>query len=328
MRPPTIATIPTIHLDGRDEEFKTVQKLRETCLDHGLFYLNGHGMEELFPKIFAQSKKLFSLPLDEKKRLNDPQTSRGYRYLEEETLDPQNQHNRGDTKEGFHIGYHYPPEHPLYSPAKLRGPNVLPTKENCSLPDCEEFQKVTEEYYEKASTAALKVVQLLLSAIGLEDKHALDSSFAEHFGIFKLLHYAAIKSEPENGIFGCGAHSDYGMLTLLLTDENSGLQIQTKTGEWLDVPPQKGSLIVFVGDMLERWTNGLFRSTVHRVLTNGDKERYSVPFFFDPDFDCVVKCFPTCCSKDNPPKYPPTKSGQYLKDKFNQTHADFQPEEA
>ena len=101
------------------------------------------------------------------------------------------------------------------------------------------------------------------------------------------------------------------MITLLATDDTPGLQILTKDGTWMDVPPKENAFIVNIGDMLERWSNGLYKSTVHRVLTSGEKERYSMPFFFEPSFDTVVECLPVCCSKDNPPKFPPTTSGKF-----------------
>ena len=127
-------------------------------------------------------------------------------------------------------------------------------------------------------------------------------------------------------VIACGAHSDYGMLTLLLTDENPGLQIKTHGSKWISVPPRKGAFIVNLGDMLERWTNGLYLSTVHRVISNGDSERYSIPFFYEPSFDTEVSVLDCCVSKANPPKYPKTTSGQHLLDKYAQTHANFKPE--
>jgi isopenicillin N synthase-like dioxygenase len=88
------------------------------------------------------------------------------------------------------------------------------------------------------------------------------------------------------------------------------------------VAPIKGSFIVNIGDMLERWTNGLFRSTLHRVLSNG-VERYSIPVFYEPNFDTIVECLPTCCSASNPPKYRPITSGGHLLEKYIQTHTGY-----
>lgn len=165
----------------------------------------------------------------------------------------------------------------------------------------------------------------LALALGLP-KTFFDKDFEDPMALLRLLHYAAVKSIPEEGLYAAGEHTDYGMITLLLTDGTPGLQVQTKTGQWIDVAPRKGAFVVNLGDMLERWSNGLFRSTPHRVLTQGETERYSVPFFYEPNFDAHVACLDVCCSQNNPPKFEPTTSGEHLLYKYRQTHADFRPE--
>jgi len=142
----------------------------------------------------------------------------------------------------------------------------------------------------------------------------------------RLLHYSEIKSsvdEEGKGVYACGEHTDYGMITLLSTDENPGLQIKLKDGQWIDIPPRKDAFIVNLGDMLERWTNGIYRSTPHRVMNRTGAERLSVPFFFEPNFDCRVECLKCCLGDGEQPKFPPTSSGQHLLDKYRSTHADF-----
>jgi isopenicillin N synthase-like dioxygenase len=112
------------------------------------------------------------------------------------------------------------------------------------------------------------------------------------------------------------------MITLLLTDEHAGLQILHEN-QWIGVPPKPHAFVVNLADMQERWTNDLYKSTTHRGLTNGDAERYSIPFFYEPSFDT---CLEVCCSGTNPPKFPPTTSGQHLLNMYSQTHADFRPD--
>lgn len=250
----------------------------------------------------------------------------------EETLDPEVQ-TRGDTKEGYYIGPEVDREDGRYDPAKLSGPNVWPSSEaseegrggvSHGLPN---FRPVMEQYHAAASAVGHKLVRLLALAIGLDDGHHFDAAFHEPMAFLRLLHYAAERSDPKKGVFACGAHSDYGMITLLLTDDvTPGLQILTKDERWIDVPPRKGAFVVNLGDMLERWTNGLFRATRHRVLTAGEGERYSVPFFYEPNFDAKVECLDVCCGEGNdPPRYLPTTAGRHLLDKYRQTHADFKP---
>ena len=158
------------------------------------------------------------------------------------------------------------------------------------------------------------------------DEHALDANFTKAMNAIRLLHYEDTISNPSDGVFGCGAHSDYGMLTFLYTDEVGGLQVNLK-GEWVDVPPMPGCFIVNLGDMLQRWTNDALKSTVHRVVNSSGKERYSVPYFFEPNFESIVECLPAFCSEQNPPKYPSIKSGDYLIGKYNMTHANFNSKE-
>jgi isopenicillin N synthase-like dioxygenase len=312
--------IPTIRLDDPDCH-QVVRCLRQACVEHGFFYLEGHGIDPAFlEKVMQQSKLLFDLPLDQKMEIKDPVLNRGYTEFEEETLDPSKQ-TKGDTKEGFYIGKHTPENSPDYNPAHLKGPQPWPTCENDL--DCTLFKTTMQDYFEKASQVAFRLVQLLALAIGLEDEHYFDDSFQNPMALLRLLHYSKEPSFPQHGVYACGAHSDYGMITLLLTDENPGLQIFTKQQEWIHVPPKPHAFVVNLGDMLERWTNGLFRSTLHRVLTCAQKERYSIPFFYEPDFDTRVECLEICCSNDNPPKWKPTTSGQHLLDKYKETHTDF-----
>lgn len=350
-----IDIIPSIRLDDPDKA-SIARTLRATCIDIGFFKVEGHGIEpELIDAVMDESRKLFALSLESKQKLSDKVMSRGYTPMEEEALDPSSQ-TRGDTKEGFYIGNDIPETSPAYNPQKLRGPNQWPSREKCpDMHDPESFKEIMQTYFHRMCDLGLRVVRLLALAIGL-DEHYFDFAFIdEPFASIRLLHYAAEKSLPEKGIFACGAHSDYGMITLLLTDENPGLQILTNDNEWINVPPTKGAFIVNLGDMLERWTNDLFKSTKHRVLTCGDNERYSIPFFYEPNFDVsttfcvpslciastsnkspslllsfqtVVECLDVCCSESNPCKYPPTTSGQHLLGKYQQTHSDFSPKQS
>jgi len=349
--------VPTIYLPKSLDEIAsssiteaTAATLRRACIDVGFFYLEDHGIpSDLMTRVLTMSKDFFNLPPGEKSNCIDPVLNRGYTRMGEETLDPQNQPTRGDTKEGYYIGRDVPPTSTRFNPLKLSGPNIWPTPSTVPSwpPDrCHLFQQTMQEYFTAMSSLGLKVVQLLALSLGLPSAHSFDEAFQEPMATLRLLHYSAEPSRPENGIYGCGAHSDYGMITLLLTDDHPGLQIFTKEQRWVDVSPKRGAFIVNLGDMLERWTNGLYRSTVHRVLiresstlttsiittksfggdsavettTSGD--RYSIPFFYEPNFDTEVRCLDACC-KDREPLYPPIVSGEYLLQKYTQTHADF-----
>jgi isopenicillin N synthase-like dioxygenase len=114
-----------------------------------------------------------------------------------------------------------------------------------------------------------------------------------------------------------GAHTDYGIVTVLYADAVPGLQIVGPDGEWQDVLPTEGAFLVNLGDLLAEWTNDRWRSTLHRVVppdprTSDAARRRSVAFFHDGNYDALVECLPTCCSGDNPPKYAPILAGDHL----------------
>jgi len=180
-----------------------------------------------------------------------------------------------------------------------------------------------ERYREEADGVCRELVRCFALAVS-DDEYLFDRHFDPASSFLRLIHYSDEPSDVDAGVYGCGAHSDYGMITLLLTDDNPGLQV-LKGGEWTDVPPKEGAFVVNIGDMFERWTNGKFRSGVHRVVTprEGARERYSAPFFFDPDFDAVVEVLESCCDGGRPARFPPISSGRYLLDKYRATHADF-----
>ena len=131
---------------------------------------------------------------------------------------------------------------------------------------------------------------------------------------------AAGAPPPEPGQLRLGAHTDYGVLTLLYADDVPGLQVQ-RAGAWHDVSVEAGTLLGNIGDMLAMWTNDRWHSTLHRVLPppssiDGPVRRRSVARFLDGDPSITVECIPSCCSADNPPRYPPVNAGEWLRTKI------------
>jgi len=144
-------------------------------------------------------------------------------------------------------------------------------------------------------------------------------------GIARLIRYPpSTNPKPlsdlnEDEEIGLGAHTDYECFTLLLQDSNPGLEILSPDGHWISAEPVNGGIVVNVADFLMRWTNGIYKSTVHRVVNRTAKERYSIPLFFSINYDETVETLPSCFSQDNPSRYPPITAGRYVLDRLSLT---------
>lgn len=131
------------------------------------------------------------------------------------------------------------------------------------------------------------VLSAIAESLGLEKNYFRNTICKDHLGVFRLFHYPIDdKEDPE--IWAVGEHTDYGLITMLLTTDK-GLQVKSKKNEWIDVDPIPGTFVINIGDILERITGGLYKSTPHRARNTQGKSRYSVPYFFDPDWDSEIK---------------------------------------
>ncbi|GMH16521.1 hypothetical protein Nepgr_018362 [Nepenthes gracilis] len=298
----------------------SVSLIKQACLDCGFFYVVNHGIsQEFMDEVFAQSKRFFNLPVSKKMEVLKNEKHRGYTPFLDEVLDPENQ-VKGDYKEGYYIGVEVPEDDPR-AQKPFYGPNVWPAPD--LLP---RWRPTMEKYHQQALEVAREVARMIALALDLEANYFdKPDILGEPLAILRLLHYEGQASDPSKGIYGAGAHSDYGLITLLATDDVVGLQIckdkHARPQIWEYVAPLKGAFIVNLGDMLERWSNCIFKSTLHRVIGNG-QERYSIAYFMDPSPDCIVECLPTCKSENYPPKFPPISYSAYLTQRYKDTHAD------
>ncbi|GAB2268369.1 hypothetical protein Dimus_003332 [Dionaea muscipula] len=314
-----VSNLNCIDLSDSDIE-NSVSLLKQASLDCGFFYVVNHGISQDFmDEVFAQSKKFFSLPMSEKMSVLRNEKNRGYTPLHDEHLDPVNQVNAiGDYKEGYYIGVEIPEDDPK-AQKPFCGPNVWPAAD--LLPG---WRRTMEEYHQQALEVAREVAKIIALALDLDaaffDKTEM---LGDAIATLRLLHYGGQVSDPSKGIYGAGAHTDFGLITLLATDDVVGLQIckdkDAKPHIWEYVAPLKGAFIVNLGDMLERWSNCIFKSTLHRVIGHG-QDRYSIAFFVEPSLDCIVDCLPTCKSESNPPKFAPISCLSYLSQRYKETH--------
>jgi isopenicillin N synthase-like dioxygenase len=309
-----IPVIDIAALRGADAAAKaaTVRAIGDACRNIGFFYVVNHGvLDALVARVFAESARFFAQSPEKKAEVAIEKSSchRGWFHVGGENLDPAKQKKDGDLKEGIKIGRDLGPEHSLVQAATpLHGPNLWP--------DLPGWRTVMQEYYGAMEDLGHTLLQAFAGALGLDAAY-FDNWLDAPMTTLGPLHYPPQKGHITEAQLGAGAHTDYGCLTMLAQDNAGGLQVRNKAGAWIDAPPIPGSFVVNIGDMMERWTNGVFTSTLHRVINISGRERYSLPFFFDPDFSTPVECLATCLAPGEAPKYAPTTAGQHLLDMIN-----------
>jgi isopenicillin N synthase-like dioxygenase len=289
----------------------TIVTLRAACTGTGFFYLGHHGVPA--PVIAAaqdQARRFFALPLEQRMAvsLRNSTCNRGYESMQAQTLEAG---MPPDLKEGFNIGDDLAPDHPWVQAGLFgQGPN--------QWPDLPGFRPAMETYFTALAAEASKLMTAMARSLNLPP-----DSFAafcdEPMCMLRLLHYPPQPPNPQPGEKGCGAHTDWGCLTLLLQDDAGGLQVQV-AGEWIDAPPVPGTFVVNIGDMFARWTNDLYRSTLHRVVNLSGRDRYSMPFFFEGRPDHEIVCLPSCVG-DGTPRYQPTTVSGHLREMYRLTFA-------
>jgi isopenicillin N synthase-like dioxygenase len=288
------------------------------CRDVGFFYAVGHGVDEaLRAEVFAIGREFFALPEAEKMAVamaNSP-NFRGYFPLDGEITDPV---LGADPKEGFDIAREIPWDDPDVIAAKpLLGPNQWPSRPAG-------FRPLVSRYYDSLTDLGRAISRGFALALDLpEDFFA--GRMARPTAILRLLHYPAqanakLMLDANGDPLGCGAHSDYGYLTILAQDDVGGLQVQNRAGRWVDAKPVAGAHVCNIGEMMAQWTNDRFAATKHRVISRPGIERFSIPFFFHPDYDTEIACLPSCQSRDEPPRYAPTTSGKYLLQRLSESY--------
>ncbi len=287
--------------------------LRRACLAHGFFYCTGHGVpDSLMAAAMAQSRAFFDQPAAAKVALDKARSpaNRGYEGLGGQTLQPG---ALPDRKEGFYIGEDLPPTHPRVLAGEFNaGANLWPS-------DLPGFRPVMVAYHAALGVVAARIMQGLALSLDLPEDH-FDAFTTEPAATLRLLHYPPSRPDLPDEM-GAGAHTDFGGLTVLLTDEVGGLQVcDPATGDWFDAPPIPGAYVVNLGDMIARWTNDRYRSTLHRVINRSGRERYSIPYFYGGNPNHLVSCIPTCLAPGEQPKYPGVRVQDHMRAMYAKTY--------
>jgi isopenicillin N synthase-like dioxygenase len=288
------------------------QKLRAACVDTGFFYIKGHGAPSaLIDEVFRQSRAFFALPMEQKLALPSANSRcrHGYEPLKAQTLEPG---APPDLKEGFLAGEDLAADHPavVNDPGNI-GPNQWP-------PQLPSFKAAMTAYVAEMKALTKTLMRGLALSLDLEEDY-FDDFCRDPVLTLRLLHYPPQPANPAPNEKGCGAHTDWGGITVLLQDDAGGLQVRHADGSWISAPPLAGTFVVNIGDLFARWTNNLYRSTVHRVVNASGRDRYSVPFFLDGRSDHLVSCIPTCAGEGR--HFPDTTVRGHLEEMVRRTYA-------
>lgn len=316
---PTPLSLPIIDFAGwrsadPRERRAVAAALRAACEQRGFFYLAHHGIPaDLLAESFAQSQAFFDLPMQDKLRVDKSHSpcNRGYEPLRAQVLEAG---APPDLKESYYIGEDIPLDDPRVQAGRFNtGPNLWPE----GLPG---FRPAMTAYFDAAYALAADVVRALAASLDLPDGH-FDAYLADGAATLRLLHYPPQPPNPSPGEKGCGAHTDFGGITLLAQDDCGGLQVwDAQANCWIDAPPLPGCYVVNIGDLFARWTNGRYRSTLHRVINTSGRERHSIPFFFTGNPGHRVECLPGCRAPGEAPTYPPVTVEQHLRDCYQRTY--------
>lgn len=318
-RPFSTTQLPLIDIGGlrggdQQARLAVAAKLRQACEERGFFYVANHGVDEaLIVRVFAQSRAFFAQDLDAKRAVDMRRSAcnRGYEPIRLQTLEAG---APPDLKESFYVGREIPEDDPRVKAGRFNtGPNQWPS----GLPA---FREVMEEYFDAAYQLGETLVRALALSLDMPETYFGDY-LHDAAATLRLLHYPPQPANPLPGEKGCGEHTDFGGITLLLQDAMGGLQVRDAQAQrWIDAPPVPGTYVVNIGDLFARWTNDRYVSTLHRVINVSGRERYSVPFFFTGNPLHRVECIPTCLASGATPRYPSVTVVQHQIECYQRTY--------
>jgi isopenicillin N synthase-like dioxygenase len=279
------------------------EQIRSACRDWGFFYVTGHGVDDaLQERLEWLSRQFFVQSPEAKLEIRmalGGRAWRGYFPVGDELTSGQ-----PDQKEGIYFGAELPEDHPqVKAGTPLHGRNLFPA--NIPL-----FRQTVLTYMAEMTRLGHALMAGIALSLGLEESYFANRYTADPLTLFRIFNYPPLANgQPDQQTaWSVGEHTDYGILTILKQDDSGGLQVKSRSG-WVDAPPIAGSFVCNIGDMLDRMTGGLYRSTPHRVRNLSSRNRLSFPFFFDPNFNAEVKPIQ--------PKLPASDDRQERWDKLN-----------
>ncbi|GLB38567.1 putative iron ascorbate-dependent oxidoreductase family protein [Lyophyllum shimeji] len=314
--------IPIIDLANISSNDASVRRaladeIRGACINVGFFYVKNHGIpEEVIQATLEMAKRFFSLPMESKMVIENRKTPnfKGYSPLLSGNNNPD---GAGDLQEGFEFGWEPLDSAPGSDQGEdsgvMAGANVWPSE----IPG---FQDQVLQYYHAAVQLGKLMFPLFALALDLPAKF-FDDKTRKSAALMKLLHYPPQTGPIDDRIIGIGAHTDWECFTILWQEPGiQALQVLNPEKQWINAPPIPGTLVINLGDQFARWTNDIFKSTVHRAVNRSGVRRYSIPLFFGTDYDVKLEPIPSCLSEERPPRYEVITAGEYVKSRLQATY--------
>ncbi|CAN5502464.1 2-oxoglutarate and iron-dependent oxygenase domain-containing protein [soil metagenome] len=283
-----------------------VAQFKAACTNTGFFYVKNHGVPQpVIDRVFDATRRYMSLPMEE--RLKDKIDERFRRGFMPMGI-TQHPGHKPDLKESYELGMDLPlTDEDVASGRPLHGPNRWPA-------DKPWLETAAMEYFDATIGLGRSLLKIFAVAVGKDEGFFLQYA-KKPMVQSRLFHYPPQQSFT-NLELGAAAHTDYGMLTLLAQDPIGGLELCTRSGEWVAAPYIEGTLVINLGDLVKVWTNGVYVSNPHRVANRTGKERYSIPTFFNLDYETPVACLPEFAPADGVLTHAPIQSGEYLVSRF------------
>ena len=301
-------------LDGSDIR-RVAGQIHEAATDIGFFYISNHGIsDDLIDQAFAVAKDFFALPVEAKETVAVDTTQRGWMATGMSRLQGAKTH---DLKEVFFWGTEVAADDPdLLAGKPLVAMNRWP---DAAFP---RLRSELTPYY----NAVCGVGEAVLTAISVSLGVAPDffkSRYVSPLARGQMVYYppSTVADEAEER-YGVAPHTDFGVLTLLLQDDSGGLQVRTRNGAWIEAPPIPGTLVCNIGDLLQRWSNDRFASTVHRVINRTPSSRHSIPVFYDPNTSTVVDPHDLGIAREAC-KYEPVEAGAHIAGRNRKSFSQF-----
>ncbi len=294
----SIDVAPFLHGDARARR-ALAARIAEACHDIGFLSITGHGVPEaLIAEMSAISRRFFDLPLEEKLRAPINRFGSGYVPIKAEALAASlGQKTPGDLKESFNAGRDFDAN---------PWPPALP-----------ELRDIWQHYFTRLIALGAEIMCMFALGLDLPERF-FDDKINPPQSFLRAINYPEQAEAPLPDQLRAGAHSDYGTLTILLSENKpGGLQVRTHSGEWVNVIAPPGSFVVNIGDMMQVWTNDRWTSTVHRVVNPpGDargSRRQSLVFFHSPNENALIQPLETCVNAANPARYAPILAGEHMR---------------